>query len=112
MAVGTFEEDHITVLDALLRLWFTGFAEVGQIDKFVKNATETPKVRGLIVLFLQEGHFWGPVPPRANVGWESALLLRIAFFILRNFFDDLLLKCIFVYWDELTIKFKWCYWVS
>jgi len=52
MAVDTFEKDHITVLDALRRIQFTSFAQVSQIDEFVKNATETPKVRGLVVLFL------------------------------------------------------------
>jgi len=52
MAVGAFEEDQVTVLDALRGFTFTGFAQVSQIDEFVKNATETPKVRGLVVLFL------------------------------------------------------------
>jgi hypothetical protein len=69
MAMGAFEEDKVTVLEALIGWFlFAGFAQVGQVDELVKDAAEAPKVRRLVVLFLEKCDFGCSVPPRADVG--------------------------------------------
>ena len=67
--MGAFEEDNVAVLEALISWFlFAGFAQVGQVDELVKDAAEAPKVRGLVVLFLEKCDFWCSVPPCADVG--------------------------------------------
>lgn len=67
--MGAFEEDNVTVLEALTsRFLFAGFAQMGQVDELVKDAAEAPKVRSLVVLFLEKCDLGCSVPPCADVG--------------------------------------------